>query len=42
MSGAYKTRLYRALGSDTFEECCEKIEHPERTVNQLIAASDVA
>ncbi len=40
--GAYKTRLYRALGYDTFEECCEvEVEADKRRVNQLIAATEV-
>jgi len=41
--GAYKTRLYRALGYDTFEECCEEeaeASHPR--VKQVIAATEVA
>ncbi len=41
--GPYKRRLYRALGYDTFEECCEvETEANKHRVNQLIAATGVA
>ena len=40
--GAYKTRLYRALGYDTFEECCEKeTEASKSRVDRLIGAAAV-
>lgn len=38
--GAYKTRLYHALGYNTFEECCEEeTENTKRRVNELIGGS---
>ena len=40
--GAYKTRLYRALGYDTFEECCEQeTEASKSRVDRLIGAATV-